>query len=136
MQHFSKWLIASFTPWTVDKHGAIETQFDFSTLELLTLMKAWDNSNASKINKQQFRSMQTILNRKQRSRKYRDALTLQRSRNVDWWHECDNISKNNTFWKSEKTKTKKTNTPMTRIKNPSRSNGSSTTLWNIRCFDG
>ena len=64
MNNLSKWLIAAFTPWTVDEHGTIKTQFEFSNLGLLILVKAWDNSNASKINKQRFKSIQTILHRK------------------------------------------------------------------------
>ena len=56
-EHLSKGIIASFTHWTVENHGTIKTQFEFSNLRLLTLVKAWDNRKASEINKRRFRSI-------------------------------------------------------------------------------
>ena len=64
IKHVYKWLIVAFTSWTFDKHGTIKTQFEFSNLGLLALMKAWDNFNSSEINKQRFRSIYTIFHKK------------------------------------------------------------------------
>ena len=82
MEHLSKWIIAVLTPWTVGKHGAMKMQFEFSNIGLLTLMKDLYNSNASEIKKEWFRSIQTILHRKQHSNKHRDAFTLWESKNA------------------------------------------------------
>ena len=40
IEYLSKWIITELTSWIVDKHSSIKTQFEFSNLELLTLMKA------------------------------------------------------------------------------------------------
>ena len=101
MEKLSEWLISAFTPWTIGNDGYLISLFEFSNKGLLDLMKSWDNSNASEINKQRFRSIQKILQRKKYSNKHRDALTCWRYRNTDWWHETEKVGKNSAFGKSD-----------------------------------
>ena len=51
MNNLSKFLLALFVPWIIREDRSIEIKFEFSNKGLQDLLKKWDNSNASEINK-------------------------------------------------------------------------------------
>ena len=110
MNNLSKYLLAAFVPWSLKLDGSIEMEFEFSNKGLLELLKKWDNSNASEINKQRFRSISTILKRKQYSNWNKQCLANWRQRNTDWWFETEKIKNNNIFSKHKECNKKECNT--------------------------
>lgn len=73
MNKFSKYLLAAFVLWSIRKDISIKMEFEFNNKSFLDLLKKRDNSNASEINKQRFRSISIIMKRNQYSKKYNDA---------------------------------------------------------------
>ena len=63
------------------------------------MLRKWDNSEASEINKQRFLHAHKILQRQQAINLFKTTLSDWRSRGADWWHETEKIKSN--FYSNE-----------------------------------
>ena len=83
IERLSKYLLALLIPWNSNEDGEFEAEFELSNRGFLEILKKWDNSEASEINKQRFLRAQKILQRQQAPNSFKEALSNWRSRGVD-----------------------------------------------------